>query len=98
MDLHFPHRFSNGYKIPADESYSVNGAMIYNQSIQLTNSNEIFQQNFLRKAVHHTYRKTGPLHRCLKIEFSKKTLPSGYEYMLNRADEFIGYVESEIIT
>lgn len=72
LDLHFPHRFSNGYKIPADESYSVNGAMIYNQSIQLTNSNEIFQQNFLRKAVHHTYRKTGPLHRCLKIEFSKK--------------------------
>lgn len=48
--------------------------------------------------VHYTYRKTGPRHRSLKMEFSKKTVLSGYEYMLNRADEFIGYVETEIIT
>lgn len=49
-------------------------------------------------AVQHTYRQTGPHYRCLKIEFSKKSVHSGYEYMLNRADEFIGYVEREIIT
>lgn len=48
--------------------------------------------------MHHTSRKTGPHHRCLKIEFSKKSVHFGYEYMLNRADEFIGYVEREIIT